>query len=122
MIPLPIIAVGIAGCVAFAAGYALRDTMADADELERQKERTEFLARNMVNRQLAEQALSAVEDKSRTALEKALNAPRKPIPCPVDGDVRDVLLPGLGQRLRHIRESGSDASPILAPVPAADPR
>lgn len=123
MIPLPIIAAGIAATVAFAAGWKVRDWQADSEELSRQTQASQFLARNMVSRQLSEQALQAVETKSAKALQDALNVNRKPLYCQPNVNLYDVELPDLGKRLRDIRNSaGQPSGSGVEAVRPANPR
>lgn len=97
-------------------GYDYRDARVGRAEAETLRDASKQLEHAMVAREAARAAVAAVGARTEAALQRAIHATQKPIPCPPSGDVRDAVLPGLADRVRDIRAAGADA---VDPVPAA---
>lgn len=91
---------------------------AHATEREQQaRAQTEYVSRNYVSRSIAEAQYQALAGSSAKVLREVIRVPAEPLKCPPDADVRDVVLPGLSDRLRKLRDAtGVDPATGLAPV------
>jgi len=115
------IAAGIAIIGAFLGGAILgrRAVQADWDAANAQQARAqaEFLARNYISRSVAEAQYQALAGRSAKVLHEVIHVRAEPLKCPPDADVRDVVLPGLGDRLRKLRDAtGVDPATDLGAV------
>lgn len=90
-----------------------------AEKLQQSKAQAEFLSRNYVSRSVAEAQYQAMAAHSSTVLREVLRVPAEPLQCPQGVDVRDVVLPGLGDRLRRLHDAASE--PTSADVGAVHP-
>lgn len=116
-------AAGAAVVAAFLSGAWLGRSAGKADwQVEREQQaraQVEFLARNYVSRSVAEAQYQALAGRSTTVLREVLRVPTEPLKCPPDADVRDIVLPGLGDRLRKLRDATGE--PAGANVGAVQP-
>lgn len=115
------IAAGITTVAAFLGGAWVGRSAVKADwaaEREQQaRAQTEYLARNYVARSVAEAQYQALAGRSAKVLREVIHVPAEPLQCPQGVDVRDVVLPGLGDRLRQLRDAaGVDPGPGLDAV------
>lgn len=119
----------LAGLVALAAaagggawaGWDYRDARAGRERAAQLADTAKALERAMEAREAARAAVAAVSARTQAALQRALDARREPIKCPPTGDVRDAVLPGLGDRLRSIEAAGAAAAAVDPVQPASDP-
>lgn len=115
------IAAGVTIVGAFLGGAWLGRMAANADrDAERAahaREQTEYLSRNYVSRSAAEAQYAALVGRSTRTLQEVIRVPAEPLQCPPDTDVRDVVLPGLADKLRKLRDaSGDPAGADVGPV------
>lgn len=91
---------------------------AHATEREQQaRAQTEYVSRNYVSRSVAEAQYQALAGSSAKVLREVTRVPAEPLKCPPDADVRDVLIPGIADRLRVIRDaSGLPTRPDVGAV------
>lgn len=101
------------------AGYDYRDAKAGREKAAQAREQIEYVSRNYVSRSVAEAQYQALAGRSTTVLREVLRVPTEPLKCPPDADVRDLVLPGLGDRLRKLRDSTGE--PAGADVGAVQP-
>lgn len=109
-------AVGVTVVAAFLGGALLGRSAVKADwaaEREQQaRAQAEFIARNYVSRSVAEAQYQAMAARSSTVLREVLRVPAEPLKCPPDADVRDLVLPGLGDRLRKLRDASGEPAGV----------
>lgn len=102
-------AAGVTVVAAFLGGAWLGRSSVKADwasEREQQaRAQTEYLARNYVSRSVAEAQYAALAGRSAKVLREVIRVPAEPLQCPSGVDVRSVVLPGLGDRLRQLRDA-----------------
>lgn len=117
------ISAGIIGVALFLGG-ALLGRMAvradwDAERAQQSRAQAEFIARNYVSRSVAEAQYAAMAARSSKVLREVIHVPAEPLQCPQGVDVRDIELPGLGDRLRQLRDASGD--PAGSDVGAVQP-
>lgn len=114
-------AAGAVVVAAFLGGAWLGRTVANegrtAEKLQQTKEQAEFLARNYVSRSVAEAQYAALAGRSAKVLREVIHVPAEPLQCPPGVDVRAVVLPGLADKLRKLRDAtgdpaGADVGPV----------
>lgn len=121
------------GLVALGAGlfvgWELRSVKADRDAERALRAQVEYAARNLVRRDLAEQAIQAAQALREPIVKETQHAVAKdlaqPASCPASGILADLVVPGVGDRVRWLR-----AKDALGDAPAgyhgvsgsADPR
>jgi len=89
----------------------------DASKALQARAQAEYLQRNYVSRSVAEAQYAALASRSSKVLREVIHVPAEPLQCPQGVDVRDVVLPGLGDRLRKLRDaSGVDAGADVGAV------
>ncbi len=117
------IAAGVTVVGAFLGGALMgrRSVQADwdAERAQQSRAKTEFIARNYVSRSVAEAQYAALAGRSAKVLREVIHVPAEPLQCPPDTDVRDVVLPGLADRLRKLRDA--TGVPAGADVGAVQP-
>jgi hypothetical protein len=91
----------------------------DAERAQQSRAQTEFIARNYVSRSVAEAQYAAMAARSSKVLREVIHVHAEPLQCPQGVDVRDIELPGLGDRLRKLRDASGD--PAGADVGAVQP-
>ena len=116
------IAAGVTIVGAFLGGAYLGRVAVKADwDAERAllaRGQAEFIARNYVSRSVAEDQYAALAARSSKILREVIHVPAEPLQCPPGVDVRDVVLPDLGDRLRKLRDATGDAAgPDVGSVP-----
>lgn len=114
-------AAGAAVVVAFLGGAWLGRSAVkadwDAERAAQSREQTEYLSRNYVSRSVAEAQYAALAGRSAQVLREVIHVPAEPLQCPPDTDVRDVLIPGIADSLRVIRDaSGLPTRPDVGAV------
>jgi len=80
----------------------------DAERAQQSRAQTEFIARNYVSRSVAEAQYAAMAALSGKVLREVLDVPAEPLQCPQGVDVRNIVLPGLADRLRQLRDASGD--------------
>lgn len=117
------VAAGVTVVAAFLSGAWLGRSAVQADwQTEREQQsraQAEFISRNYVSRSVAEAQYQAMAARSSTVLREVLRVPAEPLQCPPGADVRDLVLPGLGDRLRKLRDATDE--PAGADVGAVQP-
>lgn len=99
------------------AGYDYRDAKAGREKAAQAREQIEYVSRNYVSRSVAEAQYQALAGRSAKVLREVIHVPAEPLQCPPDTDVRDVLIPGIADRLRVIRgASGLPTGPDVGAV------
>jgi hypothetical protein len=121
VVPLNAVFAGAALAAAAAlgawAGWDWRDARAGRDGAQQERAQSEYLARNFVSRAVAEAQYAALSGRAAKVLREVIHVPAEPLQCPPGVDVRDVVLPGLADRLRQLRDvTGVDPAAGLAPV------
>lgn len=119
-------AAGAVVVAAFLGGAWLGRTSVKADwdgeRAQQSRAQSEFLARNYVSRSVAEAQYQALAGQSAKVLREVIHVPAEPLQCPPDTDVRDVLIPGIADRLRVIRDaSGLPTRPDMGAVQSGAP-
>lgn len=110
-------ALAAAAAVGAWLGYDYRDARAGRERASQALEVSRSLERSMERRAAADKVFADVQSAVNAALRRP-RAPSEPIKCPPSGDVRDAVLPGLGDRLRAIDASANGRAPAgLAVVP-----
>ena len=115
------ITTGVCIVVAFIGGALTGRAAVQADwaaEREQQaRAQSEYIARNFVSRSVAEAQYQALAGRSANVLREVIHVPAEPLQCPHDTDARDVVLPGLADRLRKLRDAaGVDPATPLGAV------
>lgn len=100
-------AVVVATIASFAAGQHWTQAAWDREKLAASRATVSYYERLLERQAAAEATVSRVH----AILTKARHEPKKPLDCPPTGDVRAVVLPGLGQRLRDLSNAAS-APPV----------
>jgi hypothetical protein len=81
-----------------------------AEREQQARAQSEYIARNFVSRSIAEAQYQALAGRSAKVLREVIHVPAEPLQCPNGTDVRDVLIPGLADRLRKLRDA-TDVDP-----------
>jgi len=115
------VSAGVIGVSLFMGGAILgrKSVQADwdAEKLQQARAQSEYIARNFVSRSIAEAQYQALAGRSAKVLREVIHVPAEPLQCPRDTDVRDVLIPGLADRLRKLRDAaGVDPATPLGAV------
>lgn len=114
-------AAGAVVVAAFLGGAWMGRSSVKADwaaEREQQaRAQAEFLARNFVSRTVAEAQYAALAGRSAKVLREVIHVPAEPLQCLPGVDVRSVVLPGLADKLRKLRDAtgdpaGADVGPV----------
>ncbi len=106
---------------AFKAGLWYKQVQWDRERAQQTLDASKYLERGYERIAGAQAVAQAVERRTTAALQEARSARQEPILCPPTGDVRDAVLIGLSDRVRHIRAAaaGQDPGSAVAPVHAA---
>lgn len=108
---------------AFALGWMGRDYVADKDKVALLRAQAEYTARNLVRRDLAEQAIAAAGARLQPIMKETQHAVAQdlavPVSCPASGVLADVVVPGAGDRVRWLRARA--ASPAAGHEPVSWP-
>lgn len=125
------IAAGATVVAAFLGGAWVGRAVVKADwateREQRAREQTEYISRNFVSRAVVEKQYQALAGRSSQILREVVHVKSEPLKCPPDADVRDVVLPGLADKLRQLRDASGlptrpdvDAVQSGASTPADD--